>query len=319
MQTRAVFNLEFPDHITEFKIGDYFFKRVPEYSEKHSKLQHLVAVSGSEFSTNVQTGSHQQTATVEYPLEEKLPALPWGNDNPTQLLDVLLLLTIFTGRNVLAFKEEEKDQGAILENHGMHHFGGELILSLGTETKHFHLQTKKFITKEEASEMMPVCDFVMVNVDFEKNLNEILRLISTKEWQVKYARGTFLFNYRQIIQRQMTIETAFILSWSIWEHIFTLHNKKWMDKRTIEAFSGYEKISFVVSEYFLKNFENDAKKKVNHLVQTRNRIVHYGSKPEHVDYDEMKMFIRLTERLVAIILGLEPSNAFNSKEWLESL
>ena len=319
MQTRAVFNLEFPEHIHQFKIGEYLFKRVPEYAERHSKLQYLVTVSGTEFPMKLQTGSHQQTATVEYPDVEKLPVLPWGNEDPTQLLDILLLLTIFTGRNILALKEEEKDKGAILENHGVHNFGGELILSLGFETVARRNDTGEILSVEEAQKLLPVFDFTQVNISFEKNLNKILDLISTQEWQDKYTKGIFLFNYRQIIQPRMAIETAFILSWSIWEHLFTLGNKKWMTSKTIETISGYEKISYIVSEYFLKSFDSKAKKQIDQLVLTRNRIVHYGIKPENTDYGEMKMFIRLTERLVAIILGLEPSNAFNSKEWLDSL
>ena len=40
-------------------------------------------------------------------------------------------------------------------------------------------------------------------------------------------------------------------------------------------------------------------------------------KTDNTDYKEMEMFIRLTEQLMAIILGLQPSNAFNSTEKLQ--
>ena len=46
--------------------------------------------------------------------------------------------------------------------------------------------------------------------------------------------------------------------------------------------------------------------------------LHFGPIPDNVDLEEMKMFIRLTEQLMAIVLGLEPSNALNSFDHLQN-
>jgi len=315
MQTRAVFNLEFPHYITEFRIGNYHFRQAAEYRERYVNLQHVIGLGED---ITVKTGSHQQTATIEYPDTEPSSILPWGNPNPTQLQDVLLLLTVFGDRNLLALREEDKN-GAIMENHGVHGFGGELMLSLGHEEGARDRDTGRILTTEEAAGLRPVFDYDVINLAFEKNLNKVFDLILTSAWQEKYARGAFFFTYRQVIQPQVPMETAFILCWSIWEHLFALHHKKWMSPKTIQTLESYEKIAFIVSEYFLKSFEPRAKEQVGRLVKTRNRIVHFGMKPDDVDYGEIKIFIRLTEQLIAIILGLKPSNIFNSQEWLDSL
>lgn len=80
--------------------------------------------------------------------------------------------------------------------------------------------------------------------------------------------------------------------------------------------SGDKKIAFILNEYFLKNIDNSARKNIQKINRTRNRLIHFGKKTEQVDYEEMEMFIRITEQLVAIIFGLSPSNLFNSFERL---
>lgn len=315
MVEKYIYNLEFPSYITEFKVGDYIFKRVPEYSEAFGGLQHLVNSVGSEFSTKVQTGSHQITATVQLPDDEKSAVFPWGEENAKQILDVLLLLSLFTGRNVFAKTWEGEDGKAIMADHRQHQWGGQLILSLKYETMLKHKETGELKTEAEAG-LNSAFDYDPVDIGFEKGLNHVLSLILSEEWQKKYSNGYFLFLFRQAIQRQI-LETSFILCWSIWEHVFTLHNKKWLNKKTIETMSGYEKISFILSEYFLVSLDDKSKKEIERLAKTRNRIIHFGMKDEKTDFKEMELFVRLTEQLMAIILGLQPSNVFNSTEKLK--
>lgn len=316
MVEKFIYNLEFPAYITEFKIGDYIFKRVDNYSEAFQQLQHLVESYGSEHSTKIKTGGHQITAIVEIPNKEEDSVLPWEKKDSKQILDILLLLTLFTGRNVFLKDWEEKDGISIMADHRNHQWGAQLHLSLKYESMWKHKETG-VLRSESEIKGAPMFGYNQVDVGFEKSLNSVLFLICSKEWQDKYQGGYFLFLFRQAIQRQI-IETSFILCWSIWEHIFTLHNKKWLDKKTVEKLSGYEKIAFILNEYFIINLDEKAKKEISRLAKTRNRIIHFGMKKDNTDYKEMEMFIRLTEQLMAIILGLQPSNAFNSTERLQS-
>ncbi len=67
-------------------------------------LQHLVPVY-SEFDRPINTGAHAITAEVEVPAKEKKPVLEWGDKNATALDDILLLLSVFTLRDVFAAPE----------------------------------------------------------------------------------------------------------------------------------------------------------------------------------------------------------------------
>ncbi len=314
MVEKYVYNLEFPPHINEIKIGDYLFKRVDNYSEVFGNLQHLVNSSGSEFPTNVKTGSHQITALVQIPQNEKPAVLPWEDIKSKQVLDVLFLLSIFTGRNIFTKEWEDEENIAITADHRKHLWGAQLLLSLRCESKWKHKHTGE-IKDVAGLKGVPIFDYHQINIGFEKSLNAVLDLISSKKWQEKYFLGYFLFIYREAVQLRF-IEGAFILCWSIWEHIFTLHNNQWLDSKDIEKLSGYNKISFILSEYFLFSIDNTARKEIGKLATTRNRIVHYGKKADSTDHKEMEMFIRLTEQLMAIVLELQPSNAFNSTEKL---
>ncbi len=307
-----VYNLEFPPHVNELNIGGYVFRRSSDYSDAFGKMQHLVNSSGSEHKTVVQTGSHQITATVEIPDVEQQAVLMWADQEPKRILDVLLLLSIFTGRNVFVKNWEEDEGVAILQDHRQHHFGGELILSLPTESRWRHRHEGTLHTEKEI-QGKPLWDYDQLNIGFEKGLNNVLDLISSKDWQKTYEGGYFLFLYRQAIQRQI-LETSFIVSWSIWEHLFTLHNKNWLDESSIQKMGGKEKITFVYNKYL--GSPSQVSSEIEPLAKARNRIIHYGIKPTGTDNDSMERFVRMTERLMAIILGLRPSYVLDGVERL---
>jgi hypothetical protein len=308
-----IFNLEFPSYIEELKIGDYLFKRVENYKEAFGGMMCLVKSSGSEFDTQIKTGSHQITATVEMPRKEKKCVLPFGNKKATQLDDVLFLLTIFTDRNVF---KKDWENGAVISDHRMHQYGGQLRCSVQYESRWKHIATGRLKTEEEMKGI-PIFDYNQIDIGFESTLNKILDLISSKKWQDSYEGGYFLFLFRAATQRQM-IETSFISCWTIWEHIFAIKNRNWLDDEGIKQISGDKKISFILNEYFLKKIDVVAKKSIKEMYRTRSRLVHFGKKTEQIDIKEMEMFIRLTEQLIARILGLSPSNIFNSFERLDS-
>lgn len=311
-----IYNLEFPPYIEELKIGDYVFKRVENYEEVFNGMMCLVNSFGSEFNTQIKTGSHQITAIVEIPQKEKKCVLPFGNDKFTQLDDILFLLTIFDDRNVFKKDWEDSKDIALVSDHRMHQYGGQLACSIQYKSKWRDKKSGELKTEAEMKNI-PVFDYDQVNIGYENTINKVLVLISSKNWQDKYEGGYFLFLFKSAIQRQI-IETSFISCWTIWEHIFAIKNRKWLDNTAIEQMSGDKKIAFILNEYFLKNIDDTARKNIQKVNKTRNRLIHFGKKTEQIDYKEMEMFIRLTEQLIAIILELSPSNIFNSFEALDN-
>jgi len=311
-----IFNLEYPPYIEELKIGDYVFKRVVNYEKAYENMMWLVNSFGSEFNTQIKNGSHQITAEVKIPQKEKKSVLQFANKNSTQLDDILFLLTIFTDRNVFKKDWKDNENTVIVADHKIHQYGGQLACSIKYESKWKHQNTGVLKDKTEIKGI-PMFNYYQVNVGFEKTINNVLNLISSKEWQEEYECGHFLFLFKSVMQWQI-IETAFISCWTIWEHIFAIKNRKWLDTTAIVQMSGDKKIAFILSEYFSINIDNTARENIQKINKTRNRIIHYGKKTEQIDYKEMEMFIRITEQLVAIILGLSPSNILNSSEKLDS-
>ena len=315
LKTIEIFNLQFPPYVEEFKIGNYSIKRIGTYREAFNGMMHLVDSSGSEFKTQMQVGSHQITATVELPKKETSSVLPFAS-KLTQLDDILFLLTLFTDRNVFKKDWESSANNVVISDHRIHQYGGQLRCSLIYETRWKHKQTG-ILKNEKEMTGVPVFNYYPINIGFENTLNRVLDLISSKKWQNDYEGGYFLFLFRSATQRQI-IETSFISCWTIWEHIFAIKNRTWLDNKEIEQMSGDKKICFILKEYFLKNIDQTARKNIQKINKTRNRLVHFGKKTEQTDYTEMEMFIRLTEQLVAITLDLSPSNIFNSFEGLDS-
>ncbi len=221
-----------------------------------------------------------------------------------------------TDRNVFKKDWEDNNSTIIIGDHRIHQYGGQLACSKKDEWMWKHRDTGELKTKKEI-ESISSFNYNQMNIGFEKTLNKVLNLVSSKKWQDEYRGGYFLFLFKSAMQRQI-IETSFISCWTIWEHIFAIKNCNWLDDNTIEQMSGDKKIAFILKEYFLKNINNSARKNIQKINKTRNRLVHFGKKTEHIDYKEMEMFIRLTEQLIAIMLELSPSNIFNSFERLDS-
>jgi len=309
-----IYNLEFPAYIEELKIGDYLFKRIKDYEKAFNGMMHLVNSSGSEFNTKIQTGSHQITATVEIPLKEKESVLPWEN-KLTQLDDILLLLTIFTDRNVFKKDWEDNDNSCVISDHRVHHFGGQLSCSIKYEARWKHIDSG--IIKNE-DEMKNVSEFGynLIDIGFEKTLNQLLQLISSKSWQDEYSQGYFLFLYRDALPRQI-LERSFLTCWTIWEQIFSIKHRKWLPDDDIFKMGADKKIAYILTTYFSKNIDKTGWNNIRRITKSRNRLVHFGKKMDNVTNKEKELLVRLTEQLIAYILNLQPSNIFNSFEKLE--
>jgi hypothetical protein len=299
---RDVFNLEFPEGIDKLKIGDYIFKKVDTYDEIIGKLQQLGAKS--------QTGSHQVTAIVEGPENEKPAALCWGDPDPKQLLDVMLLLTLFTRRNV--FYRHWEGEIAIFANHGIHEWGGNLYLSLPREWLWKDSRTGKL---DKTPDDIPWNHAKHVEVGFEKSINNVLATVSSPEWLKRYSGkdhtgGYYLLLFKYVLHRQL-IEIAFTSCWTIWEHLFAVHHLNKMSDKAIEGTAGYKKIEFIHKTYF--GVEPSSKRALAELCLIRNRIVHYGMRKTNDDNTCMIKFIRRTEQLIALTLNLTPSGTFDGR------
>lgn len=296
MNTKKIYNLEFPIYCKKLNIGGYVFRRVEDYERQVKSLQHLTT-SLSEYSISANTGAHNITAFVDLPIKEKKAVFPWDKNSATALDDILLLLSIFTGRDV--FLDESLDKpSAIIADPRKYQWGGSLRCSIPYKDKKIDQDSG-------------------YNIGFEEGLNKIYSLIRTDQWLKKYQNGYFLLLLNHAEKRQI-LETAFVLHWTILEHLFTLHNRKWLSDERIQKLPSAEKISFLLVEYAPSSeITTPNKKRISELAGVRNRLVHFGKFPDVMAEKNAELVIRLAEFIIAKILGLLPSNVFNTIEKLE--
>lgn len=299
---KEVYNLEFPSWCPAMTIFGYQFTRVDDYRDRVASLQHLITCY-SEFEIHANTGKHAVTAYVDLPKSEAKSVLKWPGSGNTALSDILLLLSIFTGRDVFIVDNtsDNRSDSILIADPRIYQWGGVLRTSIPYK-KH------------------PVDpDPYGYDIGFEEGLNQTYVLIRSEEWQCKYQGGYFLFLARQAFRRQ-PLEAAFIQCWTIWEHLFAVLNRSWLSSEQIERLSSFEKIAFLLVEYALRGeVDNPTRKRVKSLAKMRNRLIHFGRFPERGSaYDDAVLFIRLTEFVIAKTLGLSPSNVFNTMEKLEN-
>ncbi len=292
---KLVYNLVFPSWCSEISIFGYKFIRVEDYQDKVVRLQHL-NTSISEFEIPANTGEHAITAYAEIPENEESVVLEWA-DSYTALSDILLLLSIFTKREVFTINEDEPEKtGVILRDPRLYQWGGILQCSIPYIGKPTEPAPHEY------------------DIGFEKGLNQIYTLMRSEEWQKKYQKGYFLFLARQAF-RQQTLESSFIQCWTIWEHLFTIFNKSWLSDNQIRNLPSSEKISYLFVQFALADGINSkSRRPIKSLVKTRNRLIHFGKFPEKTSEKNAILFIHLTETIVAKSLGLAPSNVFNTQE-----
>lgn len=296
---KLVFNLEFRPWCPEFTIAGYRFVRVNDYDEQVRKLQHLAGSYG-EFNINPNSGEHAITAHVILPNTEDKAVLEWAQ-NSTALSDVLLLLSIFTRRDVFAVDENKSEShGVILHDPRIFKWGGVLQCSLPYKAKLVDTWSNE-------------CD-----VGFEESLNRIYALIRSNQWLQSHGNGYFLFLARMAFRYQ-PLESSFLQCWTIWEHLFSIFNNQWLSDISIRNINAREKIAFLLVKYALvANVDNNSRNRIESLAKIRNRLVHFGRFPDEEVINDAVLFIRLTEFVIAKMLGLIPSNVFNTVEGLEN-
>ena len=299
---RPVYNLEFRHKSLQMTIGDYCFARVPNYHEQHAKLQHLVNSLGAEAPTKQQTGEHALTAMVVGPTTDPAASIEWPNKSYTALDDVILLLQLFTGRDVFTYEPttENPEPVAIIADPRVFPWGGVLACSLSYESG---------ISGNPAKEY---------DATLENHLPKVYELISQQTWLDTYRGGYFLVLLAAAIKQQ-SLESAFTQCWTIWEHLFAVLNSPWMSNETIERFSSREKICNLLVHFGIRqSLTSIEKKRIVDLTKIRNRLVHFGQFPEKTNvYRDARMFVGMTEFICASALRLIPSNVFNTVEQFE--
>ena len=308
---KEVYNLEFPPNCTTMTIFSYRFTRVDDYKDRRASLQHLIpSSSGSpEFNIRANTGKHVVTAYVDLPENEQKAALAWAGSGYTALSDILLLLSIFSGRDVFVVDSAIDDFSGkvIIADSRVYPWGGTLGCSIPVKGRL----------------MDPADPLSSYYIGFEEGLNQIYALIRSEEWQRKYQGGYFLFLAQQAF-RNRSPDIAFTLCWVIWEHLFAILNREWLPEDRVRQIHSSEKVAFLLVKYDVKsNIGKEARKQIENWVKIRNRLVHFGRFPENdskytsedsLVLDDVFSFIRWTESLIARILGLSPSNALYTKK-----
>jgi hypothetical protein len=239
------------------------------------------------------TGTHAVTAFVDLPLKENKPVIEWGDKNATALDDILLLLSIFTLRDVFAMPEPiEKGEGAITADSREYFFG------LRTAIKY----------EKGENEHGDQYD-----IGFQKGIEGVYSRIRTASWQKEYGCGRFLLLFRSACKRQI-LETSFITCWTIWEILFTLHNQSSLSDKKIIKLPASEKISYVLTRYQIKEtLDVKDRKGIKRFVKMRNMLVHAGRFVDEDALHDATLFVRVTAIIIAQILGLSVSDVLGSQ------
>jgi hypothetical protein len=292
---RWVYNFVFPERCQQLTIHGYLFKRIEEYKERVQSLQNLTP-SFREFNQPINTGTHAITVHLDLPSKEKKPVIKWGNKKATALDDILLLLSIFTHRDVFAESEPiEKDKGAITADSREYFFG------LRTAIKY-----EKGLNEHGDQ----------YNIGFQKTIEHVYNKMRTASWQKEYGQGRFLLLFKSACKRQI-IETSFITCWTIWEILFTLHNQSWLSDEQIIKLPASEKISFVLTRYqIMERLDMKDRNGIKRFVKIRNRLVHAGHFVDKDAIHDAVLFVRVTAIIVAQSLGLSLSDVLGSQAQL---
>jgi len=302
---KPVYNLEFPTGIRSLSIGGYVFYATSNYDEVHKLMPN--------YSVTSITGSHQITATVNIPAVEEKTILPFENPQLTRLHDVLLFLSIFTGRNI--FIKDWDGEKPITADHRPHTaFGGQLRLSISLDSK-LKIKATEEIVDSGTARGIPVWDMEWVELGFDTAIEKVIAHVSTKEWKDMYDDGYFIFLYRDMVQWQI-VEKSFLTAWTIWESLFSIENRKWLLGKDMRDIKSELKIGYVLNKYFGITLDQKQRGNIQLLVNARNRLVHFGKIIQSVKIAEMKMFIQSTDQVIATVLGLIPNNTLNSREHL---
>jgi hypothetical protein len=303
----GVYNLEFPNWCSEMTIGGYRFTRRDDYEARLLQLQHPTGMI-CEFVVEVENGTHAETAIVEAPDPEPAAVLDWP-DGSTAIRDILLLLSIFTLRDVVAVGDKARgDDGEVflLADPRMHPRGFALQSALPASWKPLP---------------QPQRGFTQYDSRIEVGLNQVYERIRRPEWLERFHKGHYLFLLDQAVKQQR-LEASFVQCYTIWEHLFSIRHqeKKWTPKE-IAQHPAPKKIVFLLDEYDIRrNLTAGEKEKIIPLADVRNRLVHFGRFPAQDRVRDLgRFFTELTELLVARTLGINGGDERDTLGRLEAV
>lgn len=292
---KGIYNLEFPSYCQELSIFGYRFVRVNDYKNRFLKLHHTGS-SISEFRVTASFGRHAVTASVKIPKKEYSAVLPWEGES-TALHDILFLLSLFTKRDV--FPQVENELAYIHSDPRKYTGGGALRVSIPYEAK-------------------KTAEGNQFDIGFEKGLNTVYEVIRSEDWQSTYSGGHYLLLARMAFKTHF-LETAFLQCWTIWEHLFSIFNERWMSPEQTRNLAAIEKISFILVHYqMLEIVSKGDRNRLSRLAEIRNRLVHFGKFPEKggVAQDAL-LFVRLTELIITKSLNLNPNDVLDTGKHFE--
>jgi hypothetical protein len=308
---KVVYNLEFPYLREEMLLGGYRFYRAENYPERLKSLQHLVSCH-SEFYVPATTGGHAITAYVEPPAEE-LPAVLSPYPGNTALADIILLLGLFTGRDV--FIEESAVDGVIIADPRESRRIGTLRCAIPYRRRINPTSDGGATSATDDDEGFARIDHT--DVGFEEGFNRVYTWIRSEEWQRQYRTGHFILLAKSALQPNHPLGIAYTQCWTVWEHLHGLHHRVSGEGRGPIA---VEKIRFLLGKYGLKEVPNEHLHRLRPLTQIRNSLVHEGTFPEYPSvWEDANLFIALTGCLLASVLRLTPTNVLNTTERLDKL
>lgn len=294
MPTQLVYNFEFPRFRMQFKVAGYRFERVPEYEERVKALHHTMHVH-HEFDIPLNSGGHAITATVEAPRHPSASVIPWGHSAPTALDDILLLFSLFTGRQVFALRRPLTTREVLTADPRKFFFGTSLR------------KTLRYKPHREG-------DSEPYDVGFEEGIEKVYSTIKQESWLKTYGEGYFLLIFREACRRQI-LESSFMLCWSIWEHLFAILNGSWLSKETIRSITSADKLAYLIARYeILEEMQSAQRTKLKKLSEVRNSVVHTGRFVDSQSMELATLFVRVTEHLVVKTLGLKPFDVLGTMD-----
>ena len=315
MPTNKVYNLVFPENCNEMEIFGYTFQRVINYIDRFKSLQHRDGFRYENHNIDLNSGVCAITATVETPSNEEEAILPWRYESMA-LKDVLLLLSLFTNREVFL-----KEEGYLKANQNIFELGNILNVCTPVSDK---------------------CKYINV-------VNQTYNHIRKEEWHRKYSNGFFLLLLKSAISVSL-LEMSFLICWTIWEHIYSILKRgEYLSNQRIIGKGTAKKIQNILKHYSFLNLDDECKTASDIFEKTRNNLVHFGkfcetsielentdnnpilyyiSNEKYIErgrnfyhavkyndksQDDAMLFIYLTEVLTAKILGLQINDIMNIK------
>ena len=125
-----VYNLVLPEYSAEtMNVAGYSFRKVDNYIKQINKLSWLEGTTYENIGIMPNVGEYIITATVVTPQVEHESVFMWAFKKSTAIRDILLLLGLFTGREVFAViqNNEELKREALTKSDSREYLWGKII------------------------------------------------------------------------------------------------------------------------------------------------------------------------------------------------